>query len=146
MSKANPFSRLLAAEIDGRTQSIRYRQSELRKLHDILIQNQSEMRDAIITDSGHTATEANIEFFLAVSDLKSQYSSLNLEKALEEEYSVAKGKDGLTRRVGSGIVYIVPSPFTLFYSVISALGAAVAAGNCVIIEVLSYLQNIEGTI
>jgi len=142
MSTPNPFSRLLAAAIDGRTQSIRYRQSQLRKLHDVLIKNRTEVRNAIVTDSGNTSVEADINFFLAISELKKHYSSLNLEHSLEEEYSVAKGKDALKRRVGSGIVYIVPSSYTLFYSVVSPLSAAIAAGNCVIIEVILFLKSL----
>jgi acyl-CoA reductase-like NAD-dependent aldehyde dehydrogenase len=137
-----PFSRLLAAEIDGRTQTIRYRQLQLRKLHSVLIANKSEVRNAIIADSGHTTAEADIEFLLAVSELKKHYLSLNLEQSLEEEYSVAKGRDAPGRRVGAGIVYIVPASYTLFYSVISPLSAAIAAGNCVVVEVsLSYQKS-----
>jgi acyl-CoA reductase-like NAD-dependent aldehyde dehydrogenase len=141
-----PFSSLLAAEIDDRTQNVRYRQKQLLRLHEVLVANRSEAQNAITADSGNTYAEASIEFFLAISELKKHYSALNLEKDLEEEYSVSKGKDAAGRTVGAGMVYIVPTAHTLFYSVISPLSAAIAAGNCVIVEVSSFSnpEAIEG--
>jgi acyl-CoA reductase-like NAD-dependent aldehyde dehydrogenase len=67
--------------------------------------------------------------------VKDQYASINFDQMLEEEYLIANGKDAANRRAAAGIVYIVPSTHTLFYSVIAPLSVAVAAGNCVVIEV-----------
>lgn len=106
----------------------------MRRLHETLLANTNDLREAIRSDSGHTAVEADIEFGFAVSELRTHYESLDFEE-LENEYSIAKGKDNAERRVGAGIVYIVPTSYSLLYSTIATLSAAVAAGNCVIVEV-----------
>lgn len=135
------LSRILAANIDGRTQNTRYRQSQFQKLHLILVKHIAEIQDAIYSDSGHTRTEVRAEVFLALQELRTHYSNLSLEKDLEAEYRIAHGKDNPDRARGVGIVYLVPSMHTLFYSVISALTAALAAGNCVVLEVR--LDNLD---
>lgn len=67
--------------------------------------------------------------------MKDQYASIDFDQMMEEEYRIANGKDAADRRVAAGIVYIVPSSHTLFYSVIAPLSVAIAAGNCAVLEV-----------
>ena len=136
---SSAFSSILAANIDGRTQATRYRQGQLRKLHGVLVAHKDEILNTIITDSGNTSAEAEIEYLLAISELKTQFLSLNLKKSLDEEYSSARGSDCTQRRVGQ-IAFIAPTTYTQFYSVISPLSAALAAGNCVILEVSVIFQ------
>lgn len=131
------FSRILAGNIDGRTQNIRYRQTQFCRLQTILTQHVSEIQDAIRTDSGHTRQEVRAEVVFALQEIRTHYLSLSLEKDLEKEYRIANGKDSHDASRGTGIVYIVPCTHTLFFSVISALSAALAAGNCVVVEVSS---------
>lgn len=130
-----PFQRIREAAIDGRTQNVYYRQSQLERLRNVLVQNEEALQQAIVDDSGNSVTEAKIEYGLALLALKDQYASLNPAAALEEEYAITHGKDAPQRTEGAGIVYIVPTAHTLLYSIIAPLCAAIAAGNCVIVEV-----------
>jgi acyl-CoA reductase-like NAD-dependent aldehyde dehydrogenase len=129
------LSRILAANIDGRTQNARYRQSQFQKLQSNLVKHIASIQDAISSDSGHTRAEVRAEVVLALQDIRTHYSSVSLEKDLEAEYRIARGIDNVDGMRGNGIVYIIPNAHTLFYSVISALSAALAAGNCVVLEV-----------
>jgi acyl-CoA reductase-like NAD-dependent aldehyde dehydrogenase len=129
------ITRVQAANIDGRARSPRFIQEQLRCLHDILVKNFRDIHQAISIDTGNSSAEVGIEYYLSLASLKAQYRSINPSQILDEEYSLAKGKDAPARRIAVGIVYIVPSAYSLFYSVITSLSAAIAAGNCVIIEV-----------
>jgi acyl-CoA reductase-like NAD-dependent aldehyde dehydrogenase len=129
------LSRILAANIDGRTQNTRYRQTQFHRLQAVLVEHVAEIQDAIRADSGHTQQEIRAEVVLALQELRTHYTSLSLKKDLEVEYRIAQGKDNADNVEGAGIVYIVPSTHTLFFSVISALTAALAAGNCIVLEV-----------
>ncbi|CAG8946442.1 unnamed protein product [Penicillium salamii] len=128
------LSRILDANVDGRTQNTRYRQSQLQKLQSALVQHIADIQDAIHADSGHTRIEVRAEIVLALQELRAHYSCLSLEKDLSAEYRIAQGRDNPDGVRGVGIVYIVPSVHTPFYSIISALSAALAAGNCVVLE------------
>lgn len=137
MASAQLFPRIVSAKIDGRTQNIRYRQTQFHRLQSILVRHVDEITSAIQADSGHTPEEVQAEIGLAMKEIRSHYLSMKLEKDLDEEYAIAHGKDNMNRRRGVGIVYIVPSMHAMFYSVVSTLSAAMASGNCVIIEVRS---------
>ncbi|KAJ5560667.1 hypothetical protein N7513_003066 [Penicillium frequentans] len=128
------LSRILTANIDGRTQNTRYRQSQFHRLQSTLVEHLAEIQDAIRADSGHTQQEIRAEVVLALQELRTHYTSLSLAKDLEVEYRIAQGKDNVDGWRGAGIVYIVPCVHTLFFSVISALTAALAAGNCIVLE------------
>ncbi|RAK97979.1 aldehyde dehydrogenase PutA [Aspergillus ibericus CBS 121593] len=134
MVTIQPFQRIIAAEIDGRCQNIRYRQNQFHRLQSVLVQNIDLIKDAIAADSGHSEEEVRAEICLAVKEIRTHYASLDLKKDLEVEYRVAHGKDNTDGRRGVGIVYVVPCSHTMFFSVIAALSAAIAAGNCVILE------------
>lgn len=129
------FARILAANVDGRTQNTRYRQAQFHRLQSVLVEHVAEIQDAIRADSGHTQQEIRAEIVLALQELRTHYTSLSLQKDLEVEYRIANGQDNPDNVAGVGIVYIVPSIHTLFFSVISALTAALAAGNCIVLEV-----------
>ncbi|GAB1215572.1 hypothetical protein ATERTT37_004763 [Aspergillus terreus] len=137
MVSSQPFSRILSAEIDGRCQNIRYRQNQLHRLQSALVQHVEDLREAIQKDSDNSTEEIQAEICLALSEIRTHYLPLSLEKDLEQEYRVAHGKDNADGKRGAGVVYIVPCSHTMFYSIISALSAAIAAGNCVILEVSS---------
>jgi acyl-CoA reductase-like NAD-dependent aldehyde dehydrogenase len=135
MVSPQPFARLVAAEIDGRTQNVRYRQSPFHRLQTALVQHIDQIRSALQSDTGNAAEEVQAEICLALKEVRTHYLSLNLEEDLEREYRVAKGKDNGDALRGTGIVYIIPGTHTMFFSVVSALAAALAAGNCIILEV-----------
>lgn len=135
MVATQPFQRIVAAEIDGRCLNIRYRQNQFHRLQSSLVQNIEQIKDAIAADSGNSEEEVRAEICLAFKEIRTHYASLDLKKDLEEEYRVANGKDNYDGKRGAGIVYIVPASHTMFFSVVAALSAAIAAGNCVILEV-----------
>jgi hypothetical protein len=131
-----PFAQLQAAAIDGRTRTVFYRQAQLEKLHKKLVADASEIVDAIIADSGLSRTEAQVEFSLALTAVRERFAELEPKKELEEEYAIARGEDAGSLRLGYGTVYIKASAdHTPFYSAIAPLSAAIAAGNCVVLQV-----------
>lgn len=135
------FPRLQAAVIDGRTRNILYRQEQLFRLHKALVQE----AEAIINDiaSDLTRGEAQVEYALALKELRERYAELDAEKGLEEEYAIANGKDAAGLRIGAGIVLIkAHSDHTLFFSVVAPLSAAIAGGNCVVVQIDNSLRSL----
>ena len=136
MASQDPtIQRLLAAVADGRTANIRYRQNELQNLHETLTENANSFADAISQDTGATSAEVEAELFLTLDSLRHFYDGLDFEKELKDEYAVANGVDNLERRIGAGLVVVRPTSHTRLYSVVAPISAAVAAGNCVLLEV-----------
>lgn len=70
-----------------------------------------------------------------MSAIRHFYDSIDFAKELKEECLVTTGVDNVSRRVGVGLVVIRPTTYTRFYSVISPIAAAIAAGNCILLEV-----------
>jgi acyl-CoA reductase-like NAD-dependent aldehyde dehydrogenase len=123
------------AAIDGRMHNVICRQLQLESLQKTLFEHSGAIEKAISEDSGHSANEASIEYLLAMNNLNAHYQSLDFKATLKDEYAVLRKEDREERHEPFGIVYIVPTSYTLFYSVIAAVSAAIAAGNCVVIEV-----------
>ncbi|KAF2192022.1 hypothetical protein K469DRAFT_622015 [Zopfia rhizophila CBS 207.26] len=122
--------------MDGRCCNTYFRQDQLKTLHDTLRKNSSAIQDAIKKDTGILDAECAIEFALAISEVKELYSSLDPVKDLEEEYRIANGKDASDRREPGGIVYIEPQKrHTSFFSIVAPLSAALAAGNCIKLDI-----------
>jgi len=128
------------AAIDGRLQNVITRQTQLESLHKVLLENIGPIEAAIKNDSGHSAAEAAVELVLTLRGLLDYYATLDEKLALHREYAIARGEDCPERQDGIGIVYLVPTNYTLFYSIIITICAAIAAGNCIVIEV-SDLQD-----
>jgi acyl-CoA reductase-like NAD-dependent aldehyde dehydrogenase len=129
------LAQIVAGNIDGRAANIRYRQNQFHRLQNSILKNLNELKQAIADDSGHTQQEVQAEVALAVNEIHTHYASLDVARSVEVEYRISNGKDNRDNRRGAGIIYIIPSQHTLFYSVIAALSAALAAGNSTIIEV-----------
>lgn len=123
------------AAIDGRAKNIIWRQIQLENLQRTLIDNADTIQAAIQQDSAYTSTETAIEYCLTLKCLNENYKSLDIERALKDEYAIARGHDSEAFRDPVGVVYIVPTTHNFFYSIVSAVGAAITAGNCVVIEV-----------
>lgn len=136
--------RVEAAAIDGRANNVFYRQTQLARLHDTLVAEVKAIQDAIATDYSHTRNEIAVEYFFAIQTVKRDYASLQPAQALEAENFIAHGKDDPTRTRPAGIVYIEPTTHTLFYSVITAVSAAITAGNCVIVLLENNLRAVSG--
>lgn len=123
------------AAIDGRTKNIIWRQVQLENLQRTLIDNADTIQATIQQDSAYTTTETAIEYCLTLKCLNENYESLDVEQALKDEYAIARGENAEAFRDPVGVVYIVPTTHNFFYSIVSAVGAAITAGNCVVIEV-----------
>ena len=135
MAKSQPFPRLRAAAVDGRLSNVFVRQVQLKQLHSGLIKHAESIQEAIVKDSGNTRAEAAVEYSLTLASLKKQITSLDPVKELEDEYRIANGEDAADRREAIGIAYIEPINHTFFYSVVVPLSVAIAAGNCVVVQV-----------
>jgi acyl-CoA reductase-like NAD-dependent aldehyde dehydrogenase len=126
------FSRIEISCLEARPQSIRLRQNLFHSLHSALKSSEQTIRDAIVDDTSHDDRDISLEYTLAIAELLAHYDSLGLEEDLKSNILVNNPQ----ATTGVGIVYIIPSKQNLFYSVISALTAALATGNCVVLEVL----------
>lgn len=129
------IDRLQESVVDGRTENGRYRQDQLQRLHRTLREQASQITAALVADSKSSSSEVDAEYYLGMEAVRHFYNSLDFEKDLKDEYSVVRGEDNLTRRVGAGLVLIRPTSHTRFYSIVTPLAAAIAAGNCIILEV-----------
>lgn len=132
---AAAIERLQTAVVDGRTENGRYRQDQLQSLHKILTEEAGHICAALQADCRASASEVEAEYYLAMDAVRHFYETLDFEKDLEVEYSIARGKDNPNRRLGVGLVVIRPTSHTRLYSVVTPLAAAIAAGNCVLLEV-----------
>ena len=132
---ADQFTRILSAVTDGRAQTPRYIQKQLAQLYESLRKNQKAIHSAIRRDNDYSPTEADSEIYMALKALRQEYEAIDFAKVLEQEYSLARGKENLYRRLAVGCVYIIPSQNSRFYSIIQPVCTAIAAGNCVMVEV-----------
>ena len=132
---SNPMGILRAAVEEGRPENVRYRQDQHHALHAALRENAAAICTAITDDSGCSPEEADAEFYLGMDVVKKSYNCLNFEQSLKDEYSVAHGKDNIRRRAAFGLVAIRPSKHSRFLSILAPLVAAIAAGNCCLLEV-----------
>lgn len=129
------LARVEGATIDGRLRILRIRQKQFLALHQALVAHREAFLQAIKEDDGYSDKEAKIIIASALIEVRNHYDALDFKTDLEKEYSLAKNKSNEDRRVPLGIAYIIADRFTTFYSVVSALSAALEAGACVVVEV-----------
>lgn len=130
------LERLLTAVSESRTSPARHRQQQLQRLHETLVSAATPLSAALARDSPrHTPAEIEAEFSLAADAVRHFYDSIDVAAEHDEEYAVARGKNSPSRRVPVGLVLIKPSKHTRLFSAVSAVAAAIAGGNCVILEV-----------
>jgi acyl-CoA reductase-like NAD-dependent aldehyde dehydrogenase len=126
-----------AAAIDGRGRNVFYRKTQLEKLQGALVKESPTIEDVIVADTGCLPSEARLEFSLALRALRDRYIELDLARELELEYRIAKGANAPDTREPYGIAILhVSQQHTPFYSTVAPLCAALAAGNCVILQVV----------
>lgn len=130
-----PLQRIEAAIIDGRCRTPRYIQKQLFALHNALSCAVTSFHQAIVKDMGFSDGEAWFEINMTMQAVKHQYEMINFNDYVKVEYSIAEGKSNESRRIPIGYVYIVPSCHSKLYSIVQPAAAAIAAGNCVVIEV-----------
>lgn len=140
-TKANPphLSRVHAAAVDGRVRNPIFRRTQLKRLHDAVASNSDALERAILADallpSCITPADARLELCLALRAVRELAAALDVKAAFAEEYSVASSKDAAEARRPVGIVVVTPAAHTPVYSAVAAVAAAVAGGNCVILQV-----------
>jgi acyl-CoA reductase-like NAD-dependent aldehyde dehydrogenase len=137
LASDSPLQRLRASVIDGRAQNSRFKQKQLQSLHTELLVQADGICTAIAEDTQNSAAEVETEFYLTMAALKHFYESIDFARDLKEEYLVTKGVDNTSRRVGAGLVVIRPTTYTRLFSMIVPIAAAIAAGNCILLEVFS---------
>lgn len=130
---SHPFPRIEISCLEHRAESIRLMQRQFHALHAALRASESSIKAAISADIGYSDLEIELQYSLAIADLRSHYENLDLEKDNASRSTLCNP----SATTSIGIVYVQPSRKDLFYSVIAALTAALAAGNCVIVEVNS---------
>ncbi|RDW85613.1 hypothetical protein BP5796_03938 [Coleophoma crateriformis] len=129
------LQQLLAAVTDGRTENTRYRQNELHRLHAGLKVQKETICEAISKSASIPASDAEIEYVLAMDSINQLYMTLDFDESMKKEYLVTTGVNNTERRVGLGLVAVRPSKHSRFYSAVTPIAAAIAAGNCVLLEV-----------
>lgn len=137
------IERLQMSAVDGRAENGRFRQGQLQSLHRALREEAGKICAALQADSGSSTAEVETEFYLAMEAIRHFYDSLDFDTDLKDEYSVAHGKDNSNRRVGLGVVIIKPTSHTRLYSIVTPLAAAIAAGNCVLLDVSSWCLQVS---
>ena len=130
-----PFPRIAISHVEGQAQAIHYRKTQLHRLQTELVRSKDEIKATIKADVGHTSHEADFEYILVLSELRQHFEGLNPKDELAATRQIELGHDSFGRSKSTGVVYIVPSTHTLLYSVLSPVCSAIAAGNCVIVEV-----------
>lgn len=135
MSATVVLSRVSGGAIDGRLNNLRVRQRLFQSFHTALLKHHDALLEATQADDGCTRAEAQAVFASALIDLRNHYDGLDFKKDLDLEYSLARSKSNEDRRTPIALVYIIPNSLNLLYNVVSALGAALEAGSCVVTEV-----------
>jgi acyl-CoA reductase-like NAD-dependent aldehyde dehydrogenase len=139
LSKA--FDRLLSSVTDGRAENTRFRQNQLHSLHARLKAQKTEICSALSSSSSSTSADAEAEYFLTLDAINQIYETLDFEKALKEEYLITTGANNVRRKVAVGLVTVKPSSHSRFYSAVVPSAAAVAAGNCILLEVSTLISK-----
>ncbi|KAJ5211097.1 PutA family dehydrogenase [Penicillium cf. griseofulvum] len=134
------------AALDGRMHNIITRRAQLEALQQTLLDKVDAIQDAICTDTGYVANEAAAEYLLTLNTLKEYHQSLDIDRASLDEYAITRGEDAVSRRDNLGIVYIVPTRYTVFYSVLVAVAGGLTAGNCIVIEFPNTLRALPALI
>lgn len=127
---------LAATARTARCHNAFFRQQQLKFLHDALRTETTSIISALRQDRAVTDEEASTEVAVALNIVKENHASINPKTELQAEYRIAKGQDAVDRTVPWGVVYIDPNTeHTPLLSVVSPLSTAIAAGNCVLLNV-----------
>ena len=138
---AQSVERVLAAAVEGQAESLRYIERQLSSLHATLTKSSSELQAAIKTDTKQSTSEVELQYTLTLENVVSFFSGSNFDTSLQAEYHLARSENAPSNRAAAGTVYIIPSKYNLVYSCVTAVAAAVTAGNCVVLEVSLSKRN-----
>ncbi|KAL4863663.1 hypothetical protein BDV12DRAFT_189501 [Aspergillus spectabilis] len=121
--------------IEGRARNLRGRQHALRSLFAHLSARSDEFAQAIKAEESCPLHEAQVAVAVMLLDLRKHYDRLDLKTELTTEYKSKKGQSCPERRVATRIVYLIPDPAFLAFSVFSTLCAIIEAGSCCVVEI-----------
>ncbi|KAK5053857.1 hypothetical protein LTR84_001819 [Exophiala bonariae] len=131
---SDSLDRILAAAVDGQAQSQRFIQRQLSRLHEHFVRDGPEIRAAMKNDGSQTTSEIEIQYTLALETITKSFSESDFQKLLATEYKIAYSENTPDHRCAYGAAYIAPATYNLVYSTVAAVSTAIAAGNCVILE------------
>jgi len=89
------------------------------------------MQNAIASDGRCSIATAEAEYRLTMDGIKKFHSSLNSKRMRLRRVE----DDSSSLRLAMGLVAIRPSSHSRLYSTLIPLAAALAAGNCILLEV-----------
>ncbi|KAH6684042.1 Aldehyde/histidinol dehydrogenase [Halenospora varia] len=125
---------LRSSVIEGRAENVRFRLDQLNLLHSSLLSHVDEICKSLSTDFSGTQIDIETEFFLTTDAVRRIHETLDFDKSLKEEYQVSTGKDNAERRAAIGLAAIRPSRHSRLYSIVNPVAAALAYGNCILLE------------
>jgi hypothetical protein len=132
------FPRIAIASIEGTARSVRHRQQQLIILFNSLLRLKFDLVDAIKNDFNFSDAEALLEYSLTLKEIKTHYESLNMVIENAKRRSFETGEDNRDHSVPfKAAVYIAPEKG--LFSTLAPLAAAMAAGNCVVLEVSKFM-------
>ncbi|KAF6815830.1 putative aldehyde dehydrogenase [Colletotrichum sojae] len=140
------IEKLLVTVVDGRAEGIRFRQDNLRSLHDELRRESAALCAAQERDTGASRSEIEVEHYLAMEAVRHFFDSLDFTTELDAEYLIARGRDNKARRTGAGLVIVRPTTYTRLFSILSPLSAALAAGSVVALELEDTLLQLDAVL
>lgn len=124
---------LLPSLIDARADHPRHIQSQLTTLHRALSSPTNATRLCRSLAVTLTPAEAEAELALALDAVRHWHDSVDVARAHDDEYAVARGRSNPGRRVASGLVVVRRGAGV--FGVVAAVAAAVRGGCCVVVEV-----------
>ncbi|KAK0384828.1 hypothetical protein NLU13_7306 [Sarocladium strictum] len=140
------IARLQETVADGRLANPVYRREQLAKLLAALIDSRESIKAALVRDTSVTQREAFAEIYQTLAALRSHVDETAPDAQLAAEYSIAEGRNAVSLRQGLGIVALEPQSHTPFFSIFSPLGAAVAAGNPVVLVLKKTLHHLPALV
>ena len=126
-----------ASIVDGIAVNARYRERSLVALHRALESFRSDLID-VLQDGVSTTTarsEAEAQYIMTLHAITEFHKSTDPMANLKQEYQPARSQNDSGKRIPYGYAYIQSHRASHpLYSLVVSVAAAIAAGNCVIIE------------
>jgi acyl-CoA reductase-like NAD-dependent aldehyde dehydrogenase len=123
-----------ASILDGIALTPRFRERNLASLQSTIAGARAEILDLIRQTSGATEEEALFEYLLTLNAIKTFHTNVHPQICRDAEYQIAKSKDHAGQRRPYGYVHVTLGESDGFYSVTVAVAAALAAGNCILLQ------------
>ncbi len=91
---------------------------------------------ALQDDNGYSEAETLFEYGLTLRELRTTYENISLDAENASARAIERGRYGPRLANGVGMVYIITARSkSCLYNILSPVISAIAAGNCVIVEV-----------